>query len=193
MAGSDTHFSDIVKRVRHVLDVDLWPAPLRVALRALGCTLAYLAALLLSAVWISGALAALASPLLDLGKPHVGTAIIVFARYLSLSPEGIFMLAHTLVGIKLALGTFLLMAVSAGIYGRLRGAAGDAALDVALFLSAIASVVAAIPVLTETIGLHQIVGELMLCVIASTLIGAAQAPLAADIESRTDFAAAESV
>src|SRR4051794_33480456 len=123
MVGSDSPLGDIVKRLRQVLDVGLWPAPPLFALRAPGCTIAYAAALLLSAGWVSGAPAAPAKPPLDLGKPHIGTAIVVFARHLSLSPEGVFMLAHTLVGIKLALGTFLLMAISAGIYGRLRRAA----------------------------------------------------------------------
>jgi hypothetical protein len=143
-------------------------------------------------VWITGALATLTNPLFDLGKAHIGDAIIAFAHHLSLSPNGIYMLAHMLVGIKLLLGTFLLMAVSAGIYGCLRrGARGDEALDLALFLSAVASVVAASPVLMETSGLHQIVGELMLCVIASALVNYANSRPESRDENRATFAAVE--
>src|SRR5262249_42534527 len=139
------------RAVWRILDPRHWPAPLLAGLRACGCTVAYAAALLLSLVWLSSALATLKSPLLDLGKPPVGDAIIAFSHHLSLSPIGIFMLAHLLVALKLVLGTLLLLGVGEGIHGRLRGSPGSRdILDLALFVSAIGSIVAAFPVLAET-------------------------------------------
>jgi hypothetical protein len=182
----------VARGARRALNPHEWPSLLLSVLRACGFTIAYAAAFLLSLVWLSAALATLKSPLLDLGKPHVSDAIIAFSHYLSLSPEGIFMLAHMLVGIKLLLAIFLLMAVSAGIWGRLHGADGDEALDVALFLSAVASIVAAGPIMTETNGLLQMIGELMLCVIASALLNATHAEHEQGIQTRTAFATAES-
>jgi hypothetical protein len=186
----------VAKHAAQVLNPRDWPSWLLNVLRACGFTVAYAAAFLLSLVWLSAGLATLKSPLFDLGKPHVSDAIIAFSHYLSLSPEGIYMLAHMLVGIKILLGTFLFMAVSAGIYGRLRGAggmAGDEALDLALFLSAVATIVAGGPVLSEINGLHQIVGELMLCIIASALINATHTQDAPGVDSRAEFATVEAL
>jgi len=179
------------RAVWRILDPRHWPAPLLAGLRACGCTVAYAAALLLSLVWLSSALATLKSPLLDLGKPHVGDAIIAFSHHLSLSPIGIFMLAHLLVALKLVLGTLLLLGVGEGIHGRLRGSPGSRdILDLALFVSAIGSIVAAFPVLAETNGLHEIIGELMLCVIASALAGVTP-PRHEPAENRATYAAVE--
>jgi hypothetical protein len=131
---------------------------------------AYAIALLLSAVWMSSALASLEQPLFDLGKARIGDAIIVFAGVLALSPESTLKLAHMLVGLKLLLGAYLLAAVIVVLHERVRGrAGGDEMLDSGLLLSAIASIVAAGPVMMESEALQAGVGELMLCVIASGL------------------------
>jgi hypothetical protein len=74
------------------------------------------------------------------------------------------------VGLKLLLGTYLLIAVIFAAYERLRWRrSGDEMLDIGLFLSAIASIIAAGPFVIEGQRLHEFVGELMLCVIASGL------------------------
>jgi hypothetical protein len=130
---------------------------------------AYAIAVLLSAVWTASALASLRQPLFDLAKPRVGDAIIAFAGVLAVPPENILKLAHLLVGLKLLLGAYLLAAVISAVYERLRyGASGDEMLDLGLFLSAVASIIAASPVF-EGEALQRLIGELMLCAIASGL------------------------
>jgi hypothetical protein len=138
--------------------------------RILARTAAYVLALLLSAVWLASALASLRQPLFDLGKAHVGDAIIGFANLLSLSPNAILKLAHLLAGAKLLLGAYLLAAVIVPIWDRLRGRFNDdEMLDLALFVSAIASIVAAAPALQGGEPLVRAIGELLLCVLASGL------------------------
>jgi hypothetical protein len=139
-------------------------------LRRLSLVGAYAIALLLSAVWVLSALAALGRPLFDLGKAQVGDAIIGFANCLWLSPQQTLKLAHMLVGVRLLLGGFLLAAIATAIWNAVRRRQeGDAMLDVGLFLSAVASVVAGVPVMAESEPLQRLIGELMLCAIASAL------------------------
>jgi hypothetical protein len=131
---------------------------------------AYAIVVLLSAVWTTSALASLRQPLFDLAKPRVGDAIIAFAGVLAVPPENILKLAHLLVGLKLLLGAYLLAAVISAVYERLRfGASGDEILDLGLFLSAVASIVAASPVFGDGEPLQRLIGELMLAAIASAL------------------------
>jgi hypothetical protein len=119
--------------------------------------------LLLGAVWVVGALDTLTRPLRDLGRPHVGEAIIAFAGALMLPPEAMLTFASLLAGLKLMVGAFLLVALLATLRD-------DAMLDVALFTAALASAVAAAPGLIYGGELLQgAVGELMLCLIASWL------------------------
>jgi len=140
-------------------------------LRSVARTAAYAIAVLLSVVWIASALASLKAPLLDLGKAHVGDAIIAFAGVFSLSPHGILKLAHMLAGTKLLLGAYLFAAVIVAVYERVRrGSSGDEMLDLALFLSAVASLVAVSPVLTQSEPLIRLNGELVLCAMASGLV-----------------------
>jgi hypothetical protein len=132
--------------------------------------IAYSIVLLLSAVWTASALASLRQPLFDLAKPRIGEAIIAFADVLFLPPESIVKFAHMLAGLKLLLGAYLLTALIAAVWERLRdGASGDEILDLALFLSAVASIVAGFPAIGESEALQRLIGELMLCVIASAL------------------------
>jgi hypothetical protein len=132
---------------------------------------AYLITFLLAAVWIVGALDTLLHPLYDLGRHHVGDVIIRLTGALGLSPHLTFQLAHLLAGLKLMVGALLLTAVVGAIYEKLRwGTCDDAILDVALFTAGIASVLAALPGLIYSgEPLQQVIGELMLCVIASRL------------------------
>jgi hypothetical protein len=140
-------------------------------LRRMARLAAYAIILLLAAVWISSALASLRQPLLDLAKPQIGDAIIDLASFLMLSPAGTMRLANMLVGLKLLTGTYLLVGLAFTIYERLRWEGeGDEMIEVALFLSAIATIVAASPVLTSTLGLQAAIGELLLCALASGLV-----------------------
>ena len=139
-------------------------------LRRLALSAAYGIVLLLAAVWISSALASLQQPLFDLGRARIGDAIIAFAGALTLSPECTLKLAHMLAGVKLLLGAYLLASLVAAVYERVRwGASGDEMLDLVLFLSAIASIVAASPLLPDAEALRAAVGELLLCAMASGL------------------------
>ena len=132
---------------------------------------AYAIVLLLAAVWLTSALASLQQPLLDLAKPRVGDAILRFAGIFALSPEGIMRLANMLVGLKLMVGMYLLAGLVLAVYERIRWQGeGDEMIEVALYLSAIATIVAASPVLTEIVGLQAAVGELLLCALASGLL-----------------------
>jgi hypothetical protein len=138
--------------------------------RILARTAAYTLALLLSAVWLASALASLRQPLFDLGKAHVGNAILGFADLFALSPSATFKLAHLLANAKLLLGAYLLAAVLVPIWDRLRGRFNDdEMLDLALFVSAIASIAAAAPALQGGEPLVRAIGELLLCALASGL------------------------
>jgi hypothetical protein len=140
-------------------------------LRCLARFAAYASVLLLAAVWITSALASLQQPFLDLAKPRVGDAILSFAGLLALSPDGVMRLARMLVGLKLMIGTYLLSGLVLAVYERVRWLhEGDEMIDVALYLSAIATIVAAAPVLGEIAGLQAAIGELLLCAMASGLL-----------------------
>jgi hypothetical protein len=132
---------------------------------------AYLIALLLAAIWMVAALDSLSRPLFDIGRPAVGDVIITVVSFLSLAPQSILILAMLLVALKLIVGAFLLATLMCAAYERLRwGWCDDAMLDCALLLAALASAVSALPGLTHGGEmLNEIVGELMLCLIASGL------------------------
>jgi hypothetical protein len=148
---------------------------------------AYVIALLLSAVWLSSASASARQPLFDLGKAGIDDAIIAFAGLVALSP---LKLAQLLVGLKLLLGSYLLTAVIVAVHDSLRwGSDGDEMLDLGLFVSAIASIVAAAPVLMQGEALCGAIGELMLCAIASGLLLLARGPLVSDDRRCGDAAA----
>jgi hypothetical protein len=134
-------------------------------------TTAYLITFLLAAVWIVGALDSLLHRLYDLGRHHVGDVIIRLTSALGLSPHVTFQFAHLLAGLKLMVGALLLTAVVGAIYEKLRwGTSDDALLDVALFTAGGASVCAALPgLIYGGVPLQEVIGELMLCVIASRL------------------------
>src|SRR5215207_2910220 len=137
-------------------------------LRPLARTTAYGIALLLSAVWVTSATASFMQPLFDLGKARIGDAIIAFGGLLHLPPQAIFELAHMLVGLKLLLGTYLVIVVIFAAYQRLRWRrSGDEMLDIGLLASAVASIIASGPLVIEGEGVRVLIGELMLCVIAS--------------------------
>jgi hypothetical protein len=132
---------------------------------------AYLIALLLALVWTAAAAVSLAHPLYDIGQPHVGDAIITLGRMLALSPAGVVTLAHLLAGLKLFIGIYLFVTVVAAAYDwAIQGTSDDAMLDVGLLMSAVASLIAAVPV--AGLGgepLQAVIGELMLAAIASAL------------------------
>ena len=132
---------------------------------------AYLITLLLAAVWIVGALDTLLHPLYDLGRHRVGDVIIRLTGALGLSPHVTFEFAHLLAGLKLMVGALLLTALMGAICEKVRwGTCDDAILDVALFTAGVASVFAALPGLIQGgEPLQEVIGELMLCVIASRL------------------------
>jgi hypothetical protein len=149
------------------------------ALRPLARATAYGVVLLLALVWLTSALASFLQPFFDLGKPRVGDAIIAFGGALHLRPRGILELAHMLVGLKLLLGTYLLIIVMFAAYERLRWRrSNDDMLDVGLLVSAIGSIVASAPLVMQGEGVRVFVGELMLCVIASGLTLFARRPRA---------------
>jgi hypothetical protein len=132
---------------------------------------AYLIALLLGAVWSVGALDTMTRPLLDLGRPLVGDAIIAVAAALMLAPDFVMPFARLLAGLKFMVGAFLLTALVSAIVEKIRfGSCDDALLDVALFIAALASILSALPGLIHGgEPLLAAIGELMLCVIASVL------------------------
>ena len=132
---------------------------------------AYLVTFLLALVWTVGALDTLWHPLYDLGRHNVGDVIIALTGALGLSPAMTFQFAHLLAGLKLMVGALLLTALVGAIYEKVRwGASDDAILDVALFTAGVASVFAALPGLIHGgVPLQEVIGELMLCVIASRL------------------------
>jgi hypothetical protein len=146
-------------------------------LRAAARATAYGIAVLLSVMWVTSAATSFLHPLFDLGRARIGDAIIAFNGFLHLPPQAIFELAHMLVGLKLLLGTYLLIAVLFAAYERLRRrTSGDDMLDIGLFLSAIASIIASGPLVIAGEGLLEFVGELMLCIIASGLTAVARVP-----------------
>jgi hypothetical protein len=132
---------------------------------------AYLITILLAAVWAMDASDSLQRPLYDIGRANVGEIILSLSGTFSLSAAATLTLAHTLAGLKLVVGALLLAAVVIAAYEKLRwGVCDDAMLDVALFVSAFASVAAALPgLMIGGEALRQVIGELMLCIIASAL------------------------
>ena len=141
------------------------------ALRYLARIGAYLIALLLAAVWAASALNSLGRPLFDIGRPAVGDMIISIVTALSLAPQSALLFALLLVCLKLMVGAFLLSAILCAAYEGLRwGSCDDAMLDVALLIAALASAASALPGLTHGGEmLQEMIGELMLCLIASGL------------------------
>ncbi len=132
---------------------------------------AYLIVLLLALVWSADAAVSLNNPLLDIVRPHVGETIVRLGRLLRLSAQGTVSLAQLLAGLKLFIGIYLFITVFGGIIDWARhGTSDDAMLDVGLLVSAVASLIAAIPV--AGLGgepLQGLIGELMLAAIASAL------------------------
>src|SRR3954464_4373759 len=149
----------------------LWWATLSNGLRYSARIGAYLIALLLSAVWAVSAIDSLGRPFFDIGRPAVGDAIISIVNAFSLAPQSALLFALLLVCLKLMVGALLLATFMCAIYERLRwGRCDDAMLDVALLVSALASAASAFPGLTHGGEmLNEIIGELMLCLIASGL------------------------
>jgi hypothetical protein len=146
-------------------------APLSNGLRYAARIGAYLIALLLSVIWAVSALDSLGRPLFDIGRPAVGDVIISIVSALSLAPQSALVFALLLVCLKLMVGAFLLATIMCAVYERMRwGSCDDAMLDVALLISALASAASALPGLTHGGEmLNEIIGELMLCLIASGL------------------------
>src|SRR3954466_64232 len=132
---------------------------------------AYLIALLLAVNWAACALDSLGRPFFDIGRPAVGDVIISIVNVFSLAPQSALAFALLLVCLKLMVGALLLATVMCAVYERLRwGSCDDAMLDVALLIAALASAASALPGLTHGGEmLQEIIGELMLCLIASGL------------------------
>ena len=132
---------------------------------------AYLITLLLAAVWTVASLETLTRPLLDIGRPAVGDVIISIVGALSLGPQSALLFALLLVVLKLLVGAFLLATLVCAAYEKLRwDVSDDAMLDVALLIAAMASAASALPGLTHGGELlNEVIGELMLCLIASGL------------------------
>jgi hypothetical protein len=146
-------------------------ADMRGWLRYLARRCGYLIALLLAAVWTVDGMESLTRPLYDIGRPIVGDVIVSVGYALSLSPPMIVLFALMLVGLKLMVGALLLAALFAGAYEKYTlGSTDDAMLDVALFVAALATIASALPgVIHGGDLLLSVIGELMLCVIASSL------------------------
>jgi len=132
---------------------------------------AYAITMLLAAVWTVGGMESLTRPLFDLGKPLIGDAIILIARTIAIPSETVVLFALMLVGLKFMVGAFLLAALFSAAYQKIHfGSSDDAMLDVALLTSAIATVASSLPGLLHGGELLlSVIGELMLCVIASAL------------------------
>jgi hypothetical protein len=141
------------------------------AMRILARFGAYLITLLLATVWAVSGIDSLARPLLDLGRPLIGDVVLASAGTLALSPAAIFTFAKFLAGLKIMIGGLLFTAIVGAIYEKVRfGKTDDSLLDVALFTAALASAASALPgLLYGGELLLSVVGELMLCVIASLL------------------------
>jgi hypothetical protein len=142
-----------------------------IALRYLARCGVYSITLLLAAVWTVGGLESLTRPLFDLGKPLIGDAIIMIAHAVAIPSETIVLFALMLVGLKFMVGAFLLAALFSAAYEKIHfGSTDDAMLDMALLTSAIATIASALPgLLYGGELLLSVIGELMLCVIASAL------------------------
>jgi hypothetical protein len=146
-------------------------ADMRGWLRYLARRCAYLIALLLAAVWTVGGMESLTRPLYDIGRPLVGDVIVSVGHALSI-PDGMMVLfALMLVGGKLMVGALLLAGLFAAAYEKYNfGSTDDAMLDVALFVAALATIASALPgIIHGGELLLSVIGELMLCVIASSL------------------------
>ena len=139
--------------------------------RAAAWFAAYLVVVLLALIWAADGLVALKAPLLDIGRANVGDGIIHIATELGLSSAGVMNMALALAGMKLMIAAFLLLTVAVAAYEWRRfGASDNAMLDVGIFLSAIASAIAALPVAAQGgILLQAALGEMLLCVITSGL------------------------
>ena len=156
-------------------------------LRILSRLLAYLIALLLAAVWTVGGLETLLlHPLFDLGKAHIGDAILTVARLLAIPSDHVLLFAKLLAGLKLMVGAFLFAALVSSICEKARlGRCDDATLDVALFVASVAALVGALPGLLHGGQLLVVsIGELMLCAIASWLAVQGRGYLIADERPR---------
>jgi hypothetical protein len=148
------------------------------SLRSLARFAAYTIAVLLAAVWLSAGIASLDQPLFDLGRPRIGDAILAFARKFALSPAATLRLACMLAGLKLLLGAYFLLAIVVATCERVRRrACGDEMLELGLFVSALASIVAVSPLIGERLRVGIALGELLLCVMASGLIAFAHSPV----------------
>jgi hypothetical protein len=132
---------------------------------------AYAIALLLAAVWCVAAMESLTRPLYDIGKPLVGNVLVSIFDKLPIAAETVLVFALMLVGLKLMVGMLLLASVFTAAYEKhMFGSTDDAMLDVALLVAALASVASAPP--AYVYGGHfllEVIGELMLCAIASAL------------------------
>jgi hypothetical protein len=132
---------------------------------------AYLIALLLALVWTAAAAVSLTHPLFDIGQPHSGDTIITVAHLFALSPAMVVTFAHMLAGLKLFIGIYLFVTVIVAAWDwAIHGTSDDAMLDVGLLMSALASLIAAVPF--AGLGgepLQAVIGELMLAAIASAL------------------------
>jgi hypothetical protein len=93
------------------------------------------------------------------------------AHWIAIPSETILFFALLLVGLKFMVGAFLLAALFSAAYEKIHfGATDDAMLDCALLVSALATIASALPGVTHGGGLLlEVIGELMLCVIASAL------------------------
>jgi hypothetical protein len=132
---------------------------------------AYAIALLLSAVWCVAAMESLTRPLYDIGKPKVGDVLVSIFAKLPVAAETVLVLALMLVCLKLMVGLLLLASVFTAAYEKyVFGATDDAMLDVSLLVAALATIASA-PTAIAFGGtfLVEMIGELMLCAIASGL------------------------
>src|SRR5262249_34385595 len=145
--------------------------PMSTAKRRISLSIGYGIAIMLGLGWICAALLTMRMPLLDLGVAGNGDALISVARLLGLSPDATFALARMIVAAKLAIGTLLLSAPFVALFERGEAAEDrDVMLEIALFLSALATSAALAPALISGGRLLQeAIGELVLCVIAAVL------------------------
>src|ERR1051325_8290538 len=125
---------------------------------------AYLIALLLALVWTASAAVSLTHPLFDIGQPHVGEAILTIGRPPAPSAGMVVGFPDMLAGRKLFIGIYLFIPVMVAAWDwAIHGTSDDAMLDVGLLVSALASLIEAVPV--AGLGgepLQAVIGELML-------------------------------
>ena len=180
--GHSLHLATSALAARQKLRAWLAPhRPLIVGwLRVLARVIAYIFVLLLSAVWLTSATASLTRPLLDLDRPLIGDAIMTVAGLLALPPQGAVQLAQVLIVARILLGTLLLVAMIQAAYHSMRGhTQDDQVLELALLLSAMASLVAGAPVIMDAEPRLAVIGELILCVMASGLVTFGRGPVTA--------------